>query len=141
MIAAKDMNVSRQYPLVATQRFDFSQLVSGEAIEIVKIPFNSIVTGGSLILTAAFDSGDSDAITVGDDGGNATADADRYLTLADAQATGLSALVPTGFQFLTMGAVTLTWTGVGTVPTAGAGILVVEYVTEGRHSFEVVPSY
>lgn len=143
-IAAKDMNVSRQYPLVGTQRFDVSQLESGVAVVVAKIPFNSILTGGFLLIDTAFDSNTSDSIIVGDDGGDATADPNRYLTATDVQATGRTALAPTGFQFATTGHLTLTWTGDGSggdIASVGSGILVYEYITEGRHSFEVVPSY
>lgn len=142
MIPAKEINVSRQYPLVGTQRFDISQLESGVAVAFAKIPFNSIITGGYLLITTAFDSGTTDTITIGDDGGtDGTADPDRYLVGGDGQALGPTAIVPTGFQFTTLGNLTMTWTSAGTAPTVGAGLIVFEYVTEGRHSFEVVPSY
>lgn len=143
-IPTKELNVSRQYPLYGFQRFDLSHLENGEALTFAKVPWNSVLVGGFLMITTAFNSNTSDSIIIGDDGGSATADPDRYLTATDVQATGYTALTPTGFQFTTMGALTLTWTGDGsggTIASEGAGFVVFEYITEGRHSFEVVPSY
>jgi hypothetical protein len=51
----------------------------------------------------------------------------------DGQATGLTKLVPTGYEYTGAAtAIGVKWTGVGTAPTAGAGRLIATYMIDGR---------
>lgn len=124
----------RQYPLVAMAEISYADLTSGTALEAIKLPGNSRVVSGQLIVTTAFNSATSDTITVGD-GGSAA----RYKGSIDGQSAALTALVPTGYKYTAPDTVDVTWTGVGTAPTAGAAVLIVEYVTDNRAN-EVVPN-
>lgn len=117
----------RQYELTAVQEFTFEDLVSGEALEMVALPANAIVTGGELFLSTLFNSVTSDTILIGD-----AADPDRYAAGIDGKATARTALTPTGAKYATSDDVTLTWTGVGAAPTQGKGLLVVRYIRPGR---------
>jgi hypothetical protein len=51
----------------------------------------------------------------------------------DGQATGVTELVPTGYEYTGAAtAIGVKWTGVGTAPTAGAGRLIATYMIDGR---------
>jgi hypothetical protein len=117
----------RQYPLTAIARFKFSDLVSGTYEPAIELPPDAIVTGGALVLETLFNSVTSDTITVGD-----VATGNRYKAGIDGKATAFTALVPTGYKYPSTKTVGITWTGVGTAPTQGAGYLLVEYIREGR---------
>ena len=117
----------RQYPLSALAPFTFADLTSGVAVPIVELPPGAVVTGGMVVIEAAFDSATSDTLVVGDAG-----DPDRYVAGVDGQATGATALVPTGYLTPSTTDITLTWTCVGAAPTQGAGYLVVTYIREDR---------
>ena len=125
---------TRQYPLVAYAEFTFADLVSGVASKLVELPLGAVVTGGYYIIDTAFDSGTSDAITIGD-----ADDVDEYHADADAQAAVVSALTVTGIEVTADNtAVNIILTSVGTAATAGAGRLILEYVvpTRSNENFE-----
>lgn len=129
-ILAKDMNHGRQYPLVASQAFDYTELESGVGVDAVKLPDGARVIGGAVVIESAFDA----TVTAGiGDAGSAT----RYAAAVALDATGLTALTPTGFKVSGDNFVTITASG---AVTQGAGYLEVHYVMDGR-SNEVVPSY
>jgi len=124
----------RQSVLVAIQRFTFEDLEDGVAVEAIDLPAGAVRLRGELVIETAFNSATSDTIAVGD-GASATA----MLSATNVQATGKTAL--TGFEGEiqpTVEALTLTWDGTGTAPTAGAGYLLVEYGIENRAT-EVQP--
>jgi len=126
---AISMSVDRQSPLLASVDFVLADLVSGAFEKAVSLPENAEVTGGSVVITTAFDSATTDALDVGD----ATVGG-RYLSVAaglTALPLGRTALVPTGYRTVGKEPVGVTWTGAGAV-TAGAGRLEVEYVIVGR---------
>ncbi len=123
------MGADRQSPLFASVDFTLADLVSGTFESAVSLPENAEVTGGSVVITTAFDSVTTDAMEVGDVGS-----AGRYLAVAalvDALPVGRTPLVPTGFRTVGREPVGITWTGVGGT-TAGAGRLEVEYTIVGR---------
>ncbi len=128
-------SAGRQWPLIATMPFTYEDLASdsGNALNAVVMPVNSIIIGGSIIISEAFNSGTSDSFAIGDRD-NAT----RYGSGIDGQATGRTALTLTGNEYTGKNAVTLRWTGSGADPTAGEGILVVEYMMKYRAT-EVEP--
>lgn len=120
-------NAGRQSSLIARVDFGFADFVSGVLELAVELPAGAMVLSGNIVITEAFDSGTSDSMTVGD-----ATDEDRYLGATSVAATGLTALVPTGFQVVGIDDVTMTLTSVGTAATAGIGVLTVEYVVPGR---------
>lgn len=122
-----EFDSGRQYPLTAMVRFTFSDLVSGTYAPMIELPPDAIVVSGFLQLDTLFDSTTSDTVTVGD-----VASANRYKAAINAKTTAFTALVPTGYQYTSTKTVGITWTGVGTAPTQGAGYLLVEYIREGR---------
>lgn len=130
-ISAKNMNHGRQYPLVATQAFDYTELESGVAVVAVKVPDGTRVIGGAVYITSAFDA--SRTIDVGD-----TADPDRYsATPIAASAAGVTALDITGYKYPQTGTIDLTVDG---AVTQGEGYIEVQYIRDSRAN-EVVPSY
>lgn len=138
-IATANKNVGRQYPLVAYQEFTLSEMTSGSALLTVKLPAGAIVVSGFAFISTAFNSGTTDALTIGD-GGSAA----RYATVTAGSgalsANLYKALTPTGYQYTAADTVDLTWTGAGTAATTGAGYLLVTYIVENRAN-EVVPDY
>lgn len=97
---------------------------AAHAFDIINLPPNAVVVGGSLSVTTAFD-GTTYALIVGD-----SAVTNRYLATADRKAAGLTALVPTGYVGLGE-AIRLTVTPTGTT-TAGAGTVRIQYIVVGR---------
>jgi hypothetical protein len=135
-ILSKDRNHGRQWALVAMQDFELSQLEDGVAVAAVKLPYGARVTGGGVIITEVFDSTTSDALDIGDGD-----DADRYSsTPIDGQALGYTALDITGFKYSTIDYVDITWASGGGTPTTGKGVLIVEYLVDGKAN-EQVPDY
>lgn len=118
-----DKNCERQLPLIAVQPFTFADFVSGTAKAAVEVPGGAEVIGGLLVIDTPFNSETSDTLKIGDSG-----DDDRYKAGINGQTAAATALVPTGYEYTTLSNVTLTWTGVGAAPTAGAGRLILQYV-------------
>ena len=92
---------------------------------IIPLPPGSVVTGGSLNVTEAFDAA-TYAVTIGD-----TADEDEYLTTADRKAVGRTALVPTGLVN-TSGLNIVININAADVCTTGQATVLVEYIVENR---------
>ncbi len=123
------LGADRQSPLFASVDFTLADLVSGSFEAAVSLPEQAEVTGGSVVITTAFDSVTTDALDVGD-----SAVGGRYLSVAaglTALPLGRTALVPTGYRTVGKEPVGVTWTGAGGT-TAGAGRLEVEYTIVGR---------
>lgn len=126
-------NSARQELIVAHVDISYADLVSGTAANALDLPVNAIVVGGDVVVTTAFNSLTSDALVVGD-----VTTANRYLASTSIAAAGRTALVPTGFTVTsTQPSVRVTWTGVGTAPTAGALRLTVTYYVKGRAAFSM----
>lgn len=127
---------ARQKPIVAIVPFtfaDFNCVTTVANVQpAIEIPKGATVLSGQAIIDTPFNSAASDVITVGDE-----ASANRYKAGINAQAAGVTALVPTGIKSTatTNIVVGLTPTG-ATMPTAGAGRLIVEYVIDGRSEFD-----
>lgn len=118
----------RQSPLVAEGAFAFGDLTSGTGASFIKLPYNSVVLGGYIIVDTVWNSATSDVVDLGD-----TTDPDRYTTSAvDLTALGLTALTLTGF--INTGGLDFDaeWTGVSTAPTTGAARVYVEYMITDR---------
>ena len=90
-----------------------------------------MVISGFVQTTAAFNSGTSDALVIGD-----SVTANRYLTSTSIRtANAVNALTVTGYQPTTQSHIQVTWTGGGAAPTAGSLRLYVNYVVIGREQF------
>lgn len=120
-------DVGRQYSLVARVPFVYTDFTSGVGVGSVDLPANSHVTGGSLVITTAFNSATSDQIEVG----TATT-AGLYLTQDVKTAAGSFAIVPTEDVHAASTEILLEWTGAGAAPSQGAGFLLLEYVITDR---------
>lgn len=124
------LNPGRQETISAVVPFTFADFTSGVATAAVNLPEGAIVTGGSLVVRTAFNSATSDTIAV-------SLDAEPLLAASDVKAAAVTLLFTKGSlaQLAAPNTVDLTWTGVSTAPTTGAGYLVVHYVEEGRAAF------
>lgn len=85
-------NPGRQYPLTAEITVTAAEMnESGVAVAAIALPGGAVVTGGAVIVGTAFDAATA-TLDVGD-----AAVGNRYKDNANIAATGLTALVPTGF--------------------------------------------
>lgn len=129
MAIIKDFN--RQCVMSALLTVKFGDLAgsSGADVPAFSMPPNAIIVGGAVVVKTAFNSATSDVIDVGD-----AASQNRYLNDGNIHATGVVALVPTGYIH-TGGDLTVRWVGVGAVPTAGEVQIRVDYIIAGRGEF------
>lgn len=124
---------SRQYPMTGKVTVGFADLATGVAAAFDNIPGGATITDISINVLTAFNSATSDVVVVGD------ADTPNlYLASTSIAATGLTAGVPTGKKYVAPTQLSLTWTGVGAVPTTGEFEVIFTYVQDGRAN-EVVP--
>ena len=138
MAITKDIN--RQCVMSALLLLDFGvggnmAGTSGVAQAAFSIPPNAIVTGGAIVTRTAVNSATSDVLSVGD-----AASAARYLSASNIHATGVAALVHTGYLVPqnAPGAssdITVTWTGVGAAPSAGQVEVRIDYIQRGRGEY------
>jgi len=128
-------NPGRQWPLVAKVSFGFADFVgqSGVPLAAIDLPVGASVLDASITITEVFNSATTDllemagsGITVG--GADNGSSLGTYVT---------STLNSTAVAVATT--VTIEWTGVGAIPTTGAGFGMVEYIMDGKAN-EVVPA-
>lgn len=127
----------RQEVICAVLPFNFADLagLSGVYAPAIDLPVNAIVQSARIGMTTAFNSATSDTFSIGRKVGSAAA-GNTYFSAAAAIAAGAAQQgVATGEKLTSPGSVGLVWTGVGAVPTAGAGNLIVEYVVSTRAAF------
>lgn len=126
MSIKKDFN--RQTVLVAQVEIGFADLIgtSGLDQEAIGVPAGSIVVGGDIVVTEAFNSGTSDVLSVGD-----SVTYNQYASAANIHAAGRTALTLVGTGNSTND-INVRWVGVGSAPTAGKARLSVHYITPGR---------
>jgi len=118
---------TRQYTLVAYNSWAFGDLTSATAAKLFELPLGAIITGGIYTVDTVWNSGTSDAITVGD------TDVDEYIADTDATGAVITALTITAIAVVAANtAVNIIWTGAGTAPTTGAGRIIAEYIVPGR---------
>lgn len=130
-----------QKPLVAEFEFNFNDtmddvngvnkdfgatmaVLTVHSFDIIKLPVNSVITGGSVVVKTAFDTAGYDVV-VGD-----SASANRYLASADLKAAGITALVPTGY--VNAGLPLRIGVSTDDACTTGKMLVRIEYVIEGR---------
>lgn len=125
------LNSGRQYTLVVEQPFDFNDLatanlVGGKAKFKPKLPVNAIPLRGQVLVTTAFN-GTTPTLAVN---GDTTSTA--YVAAATLASTGTVALSITPSKLGSGEVVSLTPNAGGAASTAGAGILIMEYLISGR---------
>lgn len=108
----------------ATDNFGSSN-TSATTVAVVPLPPNSVVVGGAVTRTEAFDAATYN-VTVGD-----ATTSDRYLGTTDVKAVGSTALVPTGYINTTGENVELTFTAAD-VCTTGSAMVRVDYIVLDR---------
>lgn len=122
----------RQWPLSAEKTVlwsdDFGAVAESVLQEIFRLPVNSRVIGGEIVVEVAWDNVTSAAVDMGD-----VTDPDRYAAAVDLKATGRTALTLTGFKHTEAERdVNLTPAFVGGDATQGQAYIRIEYVIEGK---------
>ena len=127
--ATLTLDNGRQYEMVATIAFDYTNVAdTAVAVEAIKLPINSVVTGGYLIVDTAWDTGTTATLKVGD-----TSDDDRYTSSAiNLKSAAATALTITGYKNTGGLNINILPALAGTATTAGAARLIVKYVISGR---------
>lgn len=138
-MTAKIASRTAQYPLVATFTFtigdtmtnaagtaDAFATAAAHAFDVIPLPVNAVVIGGSITTDTAFTGSTAYNVIVGD-----ATTTNRYLTTTDKTTAATTALVPTGF-IGTGENIRLTVTPTVATATAGKITLRVEYVIDGR---------
>lgn len=122
--ALKKVN-GRQYALTAEVTIAVANMnESTVPVAAIDLPYGAVVTGGAVIVDTAFD-----AATATVDVGDATS-GNRYKNDVNIAATGLTALVPTGY--VSDGAAILVTPTFADAVTVGSVRLQVTYVISGR---------
>lgn len=116
----------RQSSLWAEVSFTFANLTEATLDNAVNLPAGSVVIGGELIVTTAWDSATSATGTIGDAASNT-----RYGTGINMKTAARTALTLTGFRNTVKTPLGIKVTNVG-APTTGAATLRVEYTIENR---------
>lgn len=130
-------NPGRQEIIAAHVTFAYGDVTDDTYMAAVDLPAGAIVVGGFAAITTLFNSATDDKFSIGDKEGSASAVKTTYAALsADVTAAGTSIpIVPTGHQYASPATVGVVWNGSGAAPSAGAGILVVEYIVDKRAAF------
>lgn len=119
------LNPGRQYPLVAEVTITAAHMnESAVAVPAMTLPVGAVVIGGSVIVDTAFDAATA-VLDVGD-----AASANRYKNDVNIAATGITALVPTGY--VSAGKPILVTPVFADAVTVGSLRLQVHYVIGGR---------
>lgn len=126
---AKDSG--RQTALCAIAEFDYTELPTGVATEVIDLEPGTIVLGGFACNPTADNSGTSAVLDVGDgDTGDLyVTDLDLKTAANESEAFDVTEL---GKAYPSGGAITATRTAVGTAATAGTVRICVWYVVSGR---------
>lgn len=127
---AISLNSGRQEVLAIYVPLAFNTITSaaGAAEAVVQVPEGAIVVGGSIGVTTAFNSATTDVLDLGDGGND-----DRYTaTQVNLQTVGENKLDLTGYQYTAQDNIDIKWTAAGAAATAGAAMLTILYIVEGR---------
>src|SRR5688572_1623087 len=100
-------------------------IANAKIFEVIKLPVNSVILSGAVVVTTTFDTAGYDVI-VGDSGS-----ANRYLASTDVKTAGITPLVPRGY--VNSGGLPLRVSmATDDVCTAGSATIRIEYVFAGR---------
>lgn len=102
-------------------------VTSGEAQSMGTLPANSIITAVTTFVETAFNAGTTNVLIVG-----TSADDDAYLAAADSDetSTGLTRYTGKAAKLSADTEIFMEYTQTGTAATAGAAVVMVEYVTD-----------
>lgn len=128
-----ELQPGRQEVIAAriTINFDDHTNVTGIGEPAIQIPTGSIVVGGYVSVRAAFNSGTSDDLTIGD-----TSSGNRYTpSFINLQSISTTELALRGDVSTSVENITAGYTSAGTAPTAGTYDLTVLYIRENRQGF------
>jgi hypothetical protein len=122
----------RQYPLTAVVELDYTDLPSGEAVEVIDLPPGAMVIDGFAQILVQDNAGTSSVFDVGD-----ADDDDRYVTdldLKSGQVGSFELFSANGLarEYTGGGVIEVKRTAVGTASTAGRVRVVVTYIVNGR---------
>ena len=118
---------ARQDVACAIVPFTYADFVSGTFNPAAELPIGAIIVGGAVRIDTAFNSATSDVLGVGISTSTA-----KYGSAFNIHAAGSFPLTGLGIKEADKIDIGLTWTGVGAVPTAGAGRLVVMYAKASK---------
>lgn len=125
------VEIGRQWPLRAVMEFTYADLnnavVTDDQKAFFDLPPNSIVVGGELIVTSAWVGPTAATLDVGD-----LASGTRYGANIDLKTAARTALTLTGFKNTAWEQIVTRLSQTVAAATAGAAILMVEYVSIGR---------
>lgn len=130
-------NSGRQEVIVAMASYALADLTSGTAVAAINLPANARVLDVYNKIGTAFNSGTTDALVIQSNEGTPKA----YITIsagAGALSAGLTSRAANtnlGFKNTVASTIDVKWTGAGTAATTGDGVLIVEYVVDGRAAF------
>jgi hypothetical protein len=124
------LNVGRQEVITARVAFTLGtglDVSAQAAYAAIQVPQGAIILGGHVYVSAVTSA--SVKIAVGDAGLGT-----RYVSNVAADSTGLTALVPTGYQYTTQDNILVTISG-ATAATAGTAELIIRYLRVNRAEF------
>lgn len=127
----------RQEVICAFIPFSFADLagLSGVFAPACEVPVSALVLSTRLVMLTAFNSATSDAFSVGDQTLPAAPTPVSFTASAAVPVGTPQVGAANGKVYTANAQVGITWTGVGAVPTAGNGLLIVEYVSRNRGQF------
>lgn len=120
---------ARQHTLVAEADVLFSELTTGQATPVFRLPPGAVVTGGSVNVVTASNAATSETLSVGD-----ASSGTLYVNAANSKTLGRTAFTAANLDKLYTAAdnivVTRTETGAA---TAGKYRVIVQYYIQGKH--------
>jgi hypothetical protein len=124
------LNTDRQEVITARVSWTFGSgkdVAAQGAYPAIQVPEGAIILGGHLYVDGATTA--STTVAIGDSGA-----ATRYLGATAVDATGLTALVPTGYKYTAQSNVLVTVAG-ATPAAAGTAELIIRYLKVNRTEF------
>lgn len=121
------LNSGRQYPLIATAELAFTDLPSGEIVDLFELPNGAVVIGGDIVVTQVTNTTGTDTVAIGD-AGLAT----RYATAVNIKAAARTALTITGYKTSGKVPVAVARTAADAAADQGSVRITVQYMVVGR---------
>lgn len=136
MPTAVPISSGRQQLIVANLDLVLANFATTVDYNLIQVPAGAVIEGGAIVVDTVFNSTTSDVISIGD-----TTTYNLYKSALTIQATGLTALVPTGKIYTVPTWLTARWVSGGGTPTTGALRVSVTYYVRGRAQFTQGPDY
>lgn len=128
-MSAINKRFERQTLLYAMIVFAYSDLPSGTFVPLIELPPGAVQVSGFVDVTTASNAGTSDVLDVGTSG-----TPNGYANDINFKAAARTALTIPAGRLSAKSTVGITRTAVGTAATAGAGMIALGYLQEGRHT-------